>query len=116
MTRSLNGGMRRAICALVCATGLISCESLTETKAGLGSLREVNRYSQPISEVYFRPCGDDAWGKNRLPSVTIDVGAAAQWDMLPGCWDIKAVAMDSRTWLNPDEIVVAGNRLELTAK
>jgi hypothetical protein len=78
-------------------------------------VREVNRYTRPLNEFYVRPCGAESWGDNHLAKQIIDVGMAAEWRLLPGCWDIEAVAADSRTWINPGEIVTSGHRLELTA-
>jgi hypothetical protein len=76
--------------------------------ASSGTLKIVNNYSYPITELFVSPSTASTWGANQL-SVPIPVGGTLTLtDITPGTYDLKAVASDGSYNETYDASIAAG--------
>lgn len=100
-----------ALAALIVTLGACGKDSTGPSETAMLELR--NDANVPIVSVNIASCSDQSWGGNRLgTSETIAPGATRTWQLMAGCWDVRAsTGQKSGTWL--DREVTAGGTIRL---
>ena len=103
--RSHTSGRAWLLCALGLGLLLVSCgEDASGPEPCTGTCLVVSNVSDlRIEEVDFSLCSASDWGPNKLGTDEIGPGNSREWEVSPGCYDIRAIAKDGDGWCSNAE-------------
>jgi hypothetical protein len=84
----------RLALALCLSALIVSCgDDATGPEPCEGTCLVINNTSDlTVDDVRFSACSDSDWGNDRLVGNTIAAGESWEWEVDPGCYDIRSTA------------------------